>query len=767
MTSAELQAALEAHDTEHCITLFATATEAERRAMAKTAAARLRRLTTGVPSRFTQLLLVETLDKLLTPIFPASILSGRGGLQAAQVAVLATATLQELKKFGERCLPSNDNCVAVLTARRPSWVADWAKTILSWSDDPRSLYRADHWRLVRRLVREGLCARPRGPRYIDGMLSAIPCHFPDRRKSVREELLNDPELLDNEVWEIFETEPTPGLLGLLLVDPSFPEMRWDVALAEFANEGRLSRARLLDASLSGLERDYHEVRARWFVLMYETLNPTLDERAEHVGRYLGLTASRNPSTATFCLRSLAVLDKAGRLKPGPLLDAIGPALLARAKGQVRSALALIDRAARRAPELGNRAASVAVSALTHESPAVHEAALDLIERYGQSNDRTLVHLLDERMETIAASQRARVAVWLGRGSSGQPRIAAEDDLLSLLARASALDPSLAELAGVPTAVAVLKQSARELPALEFSEMDVPRLDPEKAISPVEDLDELIGLFSTVLEDPGNPDDLERVLDGVSRLCDRIPCDFVARTDPLRARATRLNPLSPMLSQALCGLALGWITEHQAPVTYADLKDHLVGVFARRVRAIAWRVAVRQSAPLLSAPTHVGGWIDPDVLVKRVKIWASLSFRMDELDGPLALLRLAPDRAARAEALKRAARLEGPYAQALRHALGGDGEVVGPDAALWVAAARARAPRDDDRLVEARHPRLGPDAGLAARCSLLAEARTASDRRAVRRLFSYADRTRAANTRVCLPRFAYSACSLPTCARGRP
>ena len=91
--------------------------------------------------------------------------------------------------------------------------------------------------------------------------------------------------------------------------------------------------------------------------------------------------------------------------------------------------------------------------------------------------------------------------------------------------------------------------------------------------------------------------------------------------------------------------------------------------------------------------------------------------MDRLDVSLAILRLAPDPGPRVEALKAAAGLEGHFGSALRYALGGQGESVGPDALLWVAAAPARAPRGDDPLVEARHPDLGPDAGRAARRAL--------------------------------------------------
>jgi hypothetical protein len=87
--------------------------------------------------------------------------------------------------------------------------------------------------------------------------------------------------------------------------------------------------------------------------------------------------------------------------------------------------------------------------------------------------------------------------------------------------------------------------------------------------------------------------------------------------------------------------------------------------------------------------------------------------IDVFDGLLCLLRLA--REGRAEARDSAAAVAGEFGAALRYALGGT-EVPGPTAALWVAAARARAPYTDDPAVAARHPGLGPAAGLAVRYS---------------------------------------------------
>ncbi len=715
MKPADLQALLDAHDAEGCLAMFKTATEAERRALAKTAATRLRAVSLFQPFYLLAQASRQTEEQLAAQ-FPLAA-KERGGLRAAQIAVLATATLTELRRFGVDCYPTADDAVAVLSARRPPWVGEWADLILSWSGPRLWLYNVGgRWRLVRRLVHEGLCERPRSSSYIHGMIVEI---IPPRASiTLREALLADPALLKEEIWEVFETEPTRGQLeGLPFRPGGSSEARWETTLAALAAEGRISRTRLIDASLGGLERDFHELRARWFALMHDTLEPTLDERADRAGRYLGLASSRNPSTVKFALEALALLDTQERLEPGLLVDAIGPALLARHKATVRAALTLIDRAARRDPAVRARAAAVAVEALAHDSPAIQESALNLIERHGEPADRALAELLQSRMGTVAASQRGRLTAWLGVSPASEPPEAIDDGQGDLIARASALDPLIAERTGVSAALAVLEHGGGEVPAVDFDETEAPRLDPEGLVRPVAGLDELIRRFSSVLENPEDPEELERVLDGVSRLCDQIPDDFAARTGALRARAGCVDILTANLSRPLCGLALAWITGKPHAVRYADLHGNLVGFFARRVLAIAGRAALRQAAPLLSAPTHKGGWIDPRVLVERVQLWASLPDHLDRIDGALAILRLAPDAGPRALALEASADLEGHYAAALRYALGSDRESIGPDARIWVAATRARAPRDDDPLVEARHPGLGPDAGQAARCTL--------------------------------------------------
>ena len=58
-------------------------------------------------------------------------------------------------------------------------------------------------------------------------------------------------------------------------------------------------------------------------------------------------------------------------------------------------------------------------------------------------------------------------------------------------------------------------------------------------------------------------------------------------------------------------------------------------------------------------------------------------------------------------------MAGEFGRALRHALGSSAETVGRDMPLWVAAARARAPRADDEAVANQHREPWPDAARAA------------------------------------------------------
>jgi hypothetical protein len=712
MTRGELEALIDAGDAEACIIALQGMPEAERTKLGAAAVARLRAHGKGVSPQLAPFIDSEAVGQVLQ-----AISMDRPRLErylAARAAVLATASFSQWKGVKGHGLPSNEMAFRILSDRRPEWLGELVEQVCDEVDQLNMT-----WPLIRRLVREGYCAAPRSASYIDRMLSALASQSPRwTTGGPKRSLLDDPGLLEHEIWRIFETEPGRGAVQLftLAIQGAPPEATWEGALVELAGEGRISRDRLLDASLDGLSRDLHEMRAKWFAVIHDRLEPTLEERGARGARYLDFLGSRNPSTVAFALKVLKELLKAGRVEAAAVVDRLSPAFHSRTKATMKQAIALLDLAVRREGDPAHKARAVVVAAegLVHEAADVQAAILDFVERHGDSDDAALNDLLAARLESIAVSLRDRLAAWLNLRAAPTDEPVA-DDLVGVVERAGSLDPRLAGVAGVPEALEFVRGARPDLPALTFDGTEIPRLDPGRRLEPIDDLDTLIELCSRLIEDLKPLEDVDRCVDAISRLCDGRPADFEKRTAPLAARIRKRLAEPPSLSTLLLSyfgvVVKSWLTSEVAdPIPFNRFRA-LDGFMSAWVIGLSRRVGRAKAAPLLAAPTHAGGWIDPRILVDRFRRRSRLPIADEPADLILALLRLAPDQ--RSAALADARDLEREPGAVIRYALGSSGETIGPTAALWVAAARARSPWADDPAVEARHPGLGPDAGRAA------------------------------------------------------
>ena len=189
-----------------------------------------------------------------------------------------------------------------------------------------------------------------------------------------------------------------------------------------SNEGHISRERLFDACLDGLSRDLQDLRARFFALIHEGMEPKPEELAARRTQYLGFLGSGNPSTIAFALDVLEGLLKAGQVDHGALVDRLTPALHLPTRSSVRQALSLLDIAARQSNDraLKARAAVVAVEGLVHESADIQEEILQLLDRHGDPRDGRLRDQLISRRDAMAAALRKRVETWLGIQEEPEP-----------------------------------------------------------------------------------------------------------------------------------------------------------------------------------------------------------------------------------------------------------------------------------------------------------------------------------------------------------
>ena len=282
-------------------------------------------------------------------------------LAATQVLVLGTASASELRHVGAWGVPEDELAVETLK-RRPEVVTALVDAIAGMTPTRWS----SRFNLMRTLVRDGVVETPRNPGYILAMINGLD----SRKTTVLDAMRADPGLLKDEVWRLFEVEGA-GETSLAAHDKYSSEAStWSTAINTLAEEGELSRQRILDETLNALRADWAPFRAGWFSRFHEQLKPTLEERQAREAAYVALLASPVPATVSFAVRALVAIGKVSDSN----LDRLTSALMSKATATVKGAIKLLPKS--------ERGAAVATAALPHAARDGQTALLAFIESTG-------------------------------------------------------------------------------------------------------------------------------------------------------------------------------------------------------------------------------------------------------------------------------------------------------------------------------------------------------------------------------------------------
>lgn len=494
-------------------------------------------------------------------------------LTSARVLVLATISPGDLRKLGFWGVPPDDLAFEVLSQRR-----DAAAALVDAIANQRPTRWNSRFALIRRVVRAGVIDRPSNPGYILAMINGLET----RDLTVYKALKADPALLEHEVWRLFEVEGA-GDTSLAAHDKYSPEQRnWAWALTRLSAEGQLPKRRLLDASLAALRRDFAPFRAGWFSRFHEALNPTPEERHEREAEYVGLLTSPVPATVSFAVQAL----RAGGSISDGAAERLSPALQSRAVSTVRAAIGLLPKS-----EVG---AVVAANALPQATRDGQRALLAFISGLGRPDPR-VADLVSAAMPALAPSLRNEARKLSGVRTTAEP-----DQPRSTRFQTIPEPPGNTDLA-----------------------------------QPVQSVPELVELLARLLEGIESVHDLERAIDGVSRLCDR-GVDTLRELAPVHRRAQKVitdtggRPFSGTSPRAdVAGLVVAWSTGEAPPVPplresrlgFIPVKGQrprrsVLGFLSYRVLEVAARAAHGRAEPILSFPTNLGGAIDPETLALR-------------------------------------------------------------------------------------------------------------------------------------------------------
>ena len=542
----------------------------------------------------------------------------------------------------------------------PSWLPALVRRALSQAAT-RTSWR-DPWPPVRALEQLGAVVPDVDDTYILAVVGGLGAgRAGGRARALRE----DVELRERVVWRMFEVEGG-GEVSLANVDKFTPlEDGWSSAFQEIVADGTLDRGRVLSSCLEALRRDFSAYRAGWFGRLFDALSPTDDELVLLQPLLRPLLRSQVKATVSLALRHLRTLSKQRLLDDASTVAALGPALTASAKSSALAATRLLEDIAKRGNVPAAELVAAGTSALAHPLAEVQGAAARLLVVLGAAD------LVAEAGDQLAPSVRAEHSAGTPHAVPGRPDTpptTVPDPVAESLSRANQAD--------------------------------------------------LLDLFAALLEDAGDPVQVERALAGLAEH------GADANLAPLRRRAAAVLSRGPRE-----GVTRGWLRGHLARLVLVTLgerrpelpmpyrpADFLVSRLTETAEVVRGRLTPRT---LLATPDTSDGWLSAETLVRRLVAGAASPAPYDVV---AALLRVHPaGREGALRLLHRAGgRLPAELGAVVTYALGGDlpDPPRPPRPELWVAASRSRSPfGPDEQLARVGVTGAGRDRPIDARVRL--------------------------------------------------
>jgi len=582
----------------------------------------------------------------------------------ARLAVVALCTWSVIKRIdfsGWKICHTRDGhelLGRVIRDRKPAWIDDLMRYLVE--------HEPTLWSVARGLVRTHAFVGPPSDAYIDAM---IRCRAgASLGTSLTDHLLADAGMLDDEIWRLFENAATRDSWYMYdrQMEPS--NSSWYHTLVHLGRVGRVDRLRLLQASLDGLAHGPRPGNAGWFYDLHEALEPTVDERARMQSSYAELLASRHSATVRFALHGFSALAGARRLCARTLLAHVAPVFTLPTKGQALQALGLLRRVLLDEPTCEQAVAEAAVAALGHDSVAVQEKALDVLEQMPSACVRSMAEAMVAQRHGIQPSLRTRFAALVDVQEPDVTTGCEAPSSEALRIRLAALPSDVRTLAGLDAFEDMLARPGY-LPPVTFDARAVPRLSAATRLARIDDVDEMIERLSTAVECLHDSDEFELLVDGISRLDGATLPSFATAVAPLLKRthdhAFRMGVLTYVV--------FSWADPPSLPEYPKNW--NVRSCTWQRLFEVGRRIRDGVRLPTLACPTHRLGWVEPSVLVERVLAYQARQVIPGRHDLIQALLRAAPD--GRPAALTSARTIEGPVGKLLRYALGGDDYVASP------------------------------------------------------------------------------------------
>ena len=449
--------------------------------------------------------------------------AGKPASHNAELALLACCDGTKARRM-QLFLPHTEGILAVLLARKPAWIDGWINHQIDHRWVP-----GNWWPVVRGLVRAGIASKPAPATYINLMVNGIAWrNWPKGAKHVPLStlLLEDNDLLETEIWQLFETEHRGFAKDWVAARPNRPENHetWTVALTRLAKAGHIDRARLIDSALNGMASGLRPAAIGGIVNFAEALEISTAELLTRQMMLCQLLANQTGTAVTFALEGLHRLERSMLLDRDRLLEMIEPVLLFPKKSQANAAVALLKMIAKNDETRRPQCLHAAARALSNVSDDVQRHATELIEAYPANSDGLLRECVDARIGSVAPTIRDRLSA-LSMDGDARREVSSSADVSVIDSRVSRLPAIVIQRWGIKQVIDGWRagKGAEAWPRVASAEADYQPIDP--IASP----DELLEAIALAVESVSGADEVERLIDGVARFADRRPDSKVAET----------------------------------------------------------------------------------------------------------------------------------------------------------------------------------------------------------------------------------------------
>lgn len=451
--------------------------------------------------------------------------------------------------------------------------------------------------------------------------------------------------LKEHIWYLFEYDC--GLNWHANPSKGYPYYTFQ----HFIEIGKLDRMRVLKESLLAINRNLNKNLSSWFAGMFTTLEPSIEEQLTLQPEMFAILSSSYSRPVSIILGLLKNLCSHSHFRTEEFLSQTSVLFASDVKAIHQSTIAILNKLAKERKEERDAICCVAAQGLMSREESVQSKIVKLIQTYGDTGSVTLKEALFTYAETMLTATRKELDAYLKENplEESLPAFGEQPDITSDFFAHEPMLPIIREdnrIQEINSVEDLIFLASQLLDANELHHKDqflgaLVQQHPQMEVQQISQWTPVIQRAYKLILTGGSSRNgatdrtmaiflidyakllIERFPEGAKELC--ALCEKMVQKDDAQKGQWRYCNLREL-------------TTRKSNKYNADYPAYRLLL----CRALDLLENNKERLPLLSTPTHTPMFIDPLVLIQKLKQYQQANVEPDDIDMQIALSRLALD-----------------------------------------------------------------------------------------------------------------------------